>query len=770
MPDDPKRRCRVLYVSPLKALAVDVERNLRSPLAGIRQAAARLDLPRPDITVAMRSGDTPADERRAFARHPADILITTPESLFLLLTSAAREALRGVDTVIVDEVHAVCATKRGAHLALTLERLDALLDQPAQRIGLSATVRPVDEVATFLAGGRPVTVVQPPIDKTFDLTVVVPIEDMSALGELTDDLSGPAAGAERRASIWPHVEERVLDLVEAHRSTIVFANSRRLAERLTARLNELAAERRDTRWTTPASPPPAQLMAQSGAGHPAGGPQVVARAHHGSVSREQRPLVEEELKAGRLPAVVATSSLELGIDMGAVDLVVQVESPPSVASGLQRVGRAGHQVGAVSRGVIFPKYRGDLRRVRGGRRADARRARSSRCATRATRSTCSPSRSSRWSRMERLTVDEVEALVRRAAPFAGLPRSALEAVLDMLAGRYPSDAFAELRPRLVWDRVTGELDRPARRAAARGHQRRHDPRPRPVRRVPRRRRRPGSPGRRARRGDGLRVAGRRRVPARLVVLAHRGHHPRPGAGHARARARSAGCRSGRATPPAGRSSSAGRSGAFLREVATQRAGGRPGAGPGRRAGRVGHGQPARLPGRAARGHRPPARRPHGPGRAVPRRARRLAAGRALAVRRAGQCAVGAGDRRAAARAVRPRRAVDALRRRHRAAPARHRRRAAGRRPRGVRCRRDRGDGHRRGRRLGAVRVALPRVRGPGPAAAAPRSAPAHAAVAAAPARQPAAAGGQRVRRVPGRARRRCANACRTCSTCPVSPG
>ncbi len=461
VPEDPMRRCRVLYVSPLKALAVDVERNLRSPLAGIRQAAARLGVPDPDITVAMRSGDTPADERRAFARRPADILITTPESLFLLLTSAAREALRGVDTVIVDEVHAVCSSKRGAHLALSLERLDALLDAPAQRIGLSATVRPVDEVATFLAGGRPVTVVQPPIEKTFELEVVVPIEDMSGLGELTEDLTGPAAGAGRRASIWPHVEERILDLIEQHRSTIVFANSRRLAERLTARLNELASQRRGARL--PDGPPPAALMAQAGQGHPAGD-VVIARAHHGSVSREQRVLVEEELKAGRLPAVVATSSLELGIDMGAVDLVVQVESPPSVASGLQRVGRAGHQVGAVSRGVIFPKFRGDLLE----------------CAVVAERMRAGAIESMRYPRnpldvlaqqlvamvaLEPSTVDDVEAVVRRAAPFAGLPRSALEATLDMLAGRYPSDAFAELRPRLVWDRVTGELT--ARRGAQR---------------------------------------------------------------------------------------------------------------------------------------------------------------------------------------------------------------------------------------------------------------------------------------------------------------
>src|SRR5215217_8142305 len=339
-----RQRLRVLYISPLKALAADIERNLRAPLAGLRAAAAGQDLPLPEITVGMRTGDTPADVRRRFQTHPPDILITTPESLFLLLTSRAREALAHVDTVIVDEVHSVVATKRGAHLALSLERLDELLERPARRIGLSATVRPLDEVARFLGGQRPVTVVAPPSEKDFDLSVVVPVEDMAAIGaegsgeprggapvgRASDDpASGSAAGVPDRSSIWPHIDERLVELIRAHRSTIVFANSRRLAERLCANLNELAETE-------------------------------LARAHHGSVSREQRTEIEEDLKAGRLPAVVATSSLELGIDMGAVDLVIQVEAPSSVASGLQRIGRAGHQVGAVSRGIVFPKFRGDL--------------------------------------------------------------------------------------------------------------------------------------------------------------------------------------------------------------------------------------------------------------------------------------------------------------------------------------------------------------------------------------------------------------------------
>ncbi|HEU4400264.1 MAG TPA: DEAD/DEAH box helicase [Actinomycetota bacterium] len=421
-PVDPKRRLRVLYVSPLKALAADIERNLRSPLAGVRAVAARLDLPLPEITVAMRTGDTPAEARRRLPRQPPDILITTPESLFLLLTSRAREALASVDTVIVDEVHSVVATKRGAHLAVSLERLDELLERPARRIGLSATVRPLDEVARFLGGPRPVTVVAPPSHKSFDLSVVVPVENMAAIGGPEEE-PDPAGSAER--GIWPHIDERLVELVRAHRSTIVFANSRRLAERLCANLNELAGEE-------------------------------LARAHHGSVSREQRVEIEEDLKAGRLPAVVATSSLELGIDMGAVDLVVQVEAPSSVAQGLQRIGRAGHQVGATSRGIVLPKFRGDLvesavvvERMLAG-------------AIEAMRYPRNPldvlaQHVVAMVAMDDWTVEELEALLRRAAPFAELPRSALESVLDMLSGRYPSDEFAELRPRLNWDRVEGRL-------------------------------------------------------------------------------------------------------------------------------------------------------------------------------------------------------------------------------------------------------------------------------------------------------------------------
>ena len=448
-PKDKTRRTRVLYVSPLKALAVDVERNLRSPLVGIRHTAERLGEKVPELTVGVRSGDTSAADRRKLVSAPPDIVITTPESLFLMLTSQARESLRGIETVIVDEVHAVAGTKRGAHLAISLERLDSLLDEPAQRIGLSATVRPLEEVARFLGGQAPVEIVAPPSRKEWDLKVVVPVEDMVNPTQYDED----AEDDDRSQSLWPHVEESVVDLIEQHHSTIVFANSRRLSERLTARLNEIATTRAGELLDRhPDSP--AEIMAQSGAS--LGAETVIAKAHHGSVSKEQRALIEDDLKRGRLPAVVATSSLELGIDMGAVDLVIQIESPPSVASALQRVGRAGHQVGEVSRGVLYPKHRGDLaqtavavQRMRTGQ-IESLRVPTNPLDVLAQQVVATVA-------LDAVQADDLFDLVRRTAPFAQLPRSAYDATLDLLSGRYPSDEFAELRPRIVWDRVTGTL-------------------------------------------------------------------------------------------------------------------------------------------------------------------------------------------------------------------------------------------------------------------------------------------------------------------------
>ncbi|WP_024441553.1 ATP-dependent helicase [Mycobacterium sp. UM_WGJ] len=416
----PGQSTRVLYISPLKALAVDVERNLRTPLAGIARMAARRELPAPGITVGVRSGDTSPARRRELVAKPPDILITTPESLFLMLTSAARETLTDVRTVIVDEVHAVAGTKRGAHLALSLERLDAMLEHPAQRIGLSATVRPPEEVARFLSGQSPTTIVTPPAAKTFDLTVQVPVPDMA----------NPAEG-----TVWPEVEERIVDLIEAHRSSIVFTNSRRLAERLTARLNEIHAERYADS-TEPTAP--------------------LARAHHGSVSLQTRADVEEDLKSGRLRAVVATSSLELGIDMGAVDLVIQIEAPPSVASGLQRVGRAGHQVGEISSGVLIPKHRTDLigcavavHRMLAGQIETL--------TVPANPLDILAQHTVAAAALEPLDAEFWFDTVRRSAPFATLSRGVFEATLDLLSGKYPSTEFAELRPRLVYDRDTGTL-------------------------------------------------------------------------------------------------------------------------------------------------------------------------------------------------------------------------------------------------------------------------------------------------------------------------
>jgi ATP-dependent Lhr-like helicase len=427
----------VLYVSPLKALIYDVERNLRAPLAGIRLAAERLGEPAPQIEVGVRTGDTPAQERRHLVKNPPDILITTPESLYLILTSQASEILRGVEHVIVDEVHALAGTKRGAHLALSLERLEKLTARPPQRIGLSATQSPVQTIARFLGGvgpgrageSRDVSIVDAGSRKPLELSVRVPVEDMSKLGELlppADQPGGPVTSPEARHSIWPAIHPQILQLIREHHSTIVFCNSRRLAERLANKLNELAGEE-------------------------------LVRAHHGSLAREQRVGIEEALKAGRLPAIVATSSLELGIDMGAVDLVIQVESPASVASGLQRVGRAGHQVGEPSRGVIFPKYRGDLlecavvtARMHEGLVEETRLPRNP-LDVLAQQIVAMTVRDS-W------PADELFETVRRAASYESLTRDAFEAVLGMLAGAYPSDEFADLKARLVWDRETGLVE------------------------------------------------------------------------------------------------------------------------------------------------------------------------------------------------------------------------------------------------------------------------------------------------------------------------
>ena len=409
-------RCRVLYVSPLKALAHDVDRNLRSPLVGMRRQMESAGLTAPDIVVAIRTGDTQPDVRRSMERHPPDILITTPESLFLLLTSAARRMLASVRWLIVDEIHSVAATKRGSHLALSLERLCALTRVEPQRIGLSATQRPLEEVARFLGGAREVAIVNAGRLKTMEVAVEVPVDDMSRLSAQDD-------GGAVQNSIWPAIYPRLLELIQGHHSTIVFVNSRRLAERLAARINELAGE-------------------------------DLVRAHHGSIAREQRLLIEDQLKAGSLRGLIATSTLELGIDMGAVDLVLQVEAPPSVAAGIQRIGRAGHSVGEVSRGVVIPKFRGDLLEsaavVEGmleGR----------------IESTVVPRKPLdvlaqqvvAMCAMEEWKVDEMAAVVRRAYPYSELGPRAFESVLDMLSGRYPSDEFAELRPRIVWDRVAG---------------------------------------------------------------------------------------------------------------------------------------------------------------------------------------------------------------------------------------------------------------------------------------------------------------------------
>jgi ATP-dependent Lhr-like helicase len=438
---EPGAGLRLLYVSPLKALNYDIERNLRGPLAGLESR----------LRVGVRTGDTPQKERAAMLKDPPDILITTPESLYLLLTSRARENLRTVETLILDEVHAVAGTKRGAHLALSVERLERQLDKPMQRIGLSATQRPLEEIGRFVSGARPIQLVDAGIAKELDLEVVVPLDDMRELPSASE-LSTPilsdgvemGPGVERNSqSIWPSIYPEILRLVREHRSTIVFVNNRRLAERLALRLNELAAASGDSGEASTASDSASQAT-----------PREIARAHHGSIAREQRLEIEELLKRGDIPCLIATSSLELGIDMGAVDLVIQVESPKSVARGLQRIGRAGHELGAVSKGRIFPKFRADLlesavvaERMKAGAIEETVIPRNPLdVLAQQIVAICAD---------EEISVDELHELVRGAYPFADLSRTQLENVLDMLAGRYPSDEFAELRPRIVWDRTGG---------------------------------------------------------------------------------------------------------------------------------------------------------------------------------------------------------------------------------------------------------------------------------------------------------------------------
>ncbi|HVQ59201.1 MAG TPA: DEAD/DEAH box helicase [Solirubrobacterales bacterium] len=436
---------RLVYVSPLKALSYDIERNLRAPLRGIGA----------DIAVGLRTGDTPQKERRAMAKTPPDILITTPESLYLMLSSNVREILATTEAVIVDEIHAVAQTKRGSHLALTLERLDHLAKQPVQRIGLSATQRPLERIAKFLVGPkRECRVVDAGRTKKLDLEIVVPVEDMADPGAPAYPSEDGLAPSEVEPSahvrsIWPAIYPKLLELVQEHTSTIVFVNNRRAAERLAKRLNELANGEGE-----------GELPATEHAGHHPdtgeAGYVEIARAHHGSLSHEERTIVEEMLKSGQLPCLVATSSLELGIDMGAVDLVIQVESPKSVTRGLQRIGRAGHGLGEVSKGRIFPKYRGDLlecavvaKRMREGEIEE----------------TVIPQNPLdvlaqhlvSMAALDEWEVDEVERLVTATEPFHDLSREQLENVLDMLDGRYPSDRFAELRPRIVWDRTGGTI-------------------------------------------------------------------------------------------------------------------------------------------------------------------------------------------------------------------------------------------------------------------------------------------------------------------------
>ena len=449
----PATGTRVLYISPLKALGVDVNRNLAAPLAGVARTAEALGESVPEIRVGVRSGDTPQSQRAKLVRNPPEILITTPESLYLMLTSNAAGTLRNVDTVILDEVHAVAGTKRGSHLALSLERLEMLTDQPPQRIGLSATVNPIDTVASFLAGDRPVTVVNPEMRKHWDVKVRSVVDDFQE--PPATEVEGESA-LPQKSSVWPHVNKAIYDQVLENHSTLVFVNSRRAAERLTGALNETWAEDNDPESLVAGRRDPAQLMAQSD--KVAGAAPVIARAHHGSVSKDEREEIEEALKAGRIKCVVATSSLELGIDMGLVDHVIQVGAPPSVASAVQRCGRAGHTVGAVSAATIYPLHKQDaetatvvVERMLRGELEPLH-------VVRNALDVLAQQTVAAAAYAGTLDIEKWWEAVRRSFPYATLHRDAFDGVIALISGYYPSTDFSDLRPRVVYDPVAGTLE------------------------------------------------------------------------------------------------------------------------------------------------------------------------------------------------------------------------------------------------------------------------------------------------------------------------
>ena len=439
---------RILYVSPLKALNNDIERNLEQPLLGIRHRARAAELKIPGISTAVRTGDTPQSRRAAMLRHPPDILITTPESLYLMLTSKrARKLFATVQYVIVDEIHSLCSNKRGVHLSITLERLAALAQQELIRIGLSATQRPLERIAAFLGGqywngstlvSRPVHIVDAGQKKDMDLRVECPVPDFSMVPQ------------ER---VWPLVFAELLELIRLHKTTLIFVNNRRLAERAAATLNEMITGARDT-FNLYAVP---QRTAIDAPDHPKNVDEAdLVQAYHGSMSRHAREQMESDLKAGKLRALVATSSLELGIDIGSVDLVVQLQSPKGVARGLQRVGRSGHLVNAASKGRIFPTHREDLVESTIVARAMTRHEVEHTSVPRDCLDVLAQQIVAMVS-VEEWEVDALYDLLRQSYCYQSLSKNLYLGVIRMLAGRYRHEAFRELKARISLDTINNTL-------------------------------------------------------------------------------------------------------------------------------------------------------------------------------------------------------------------------------------------------------------------------------------------------------------------------